>query len=57
MSNRKMTEEEKKNHLDSISFSNLVRAIDEKWSHTYIDPSITLEDPDYFDISDSQTKH
>lgn len=36
---KKMTEEEQKEHLQSISFSNLVKAIDEKWSHTYIDVS------------------
>jgi len=23
-------------YLDSMSFSNLVKAIDEKWSHTYV---------------------
>lgn len=34
----KLSEEEKKDYLESISFSNLVKAIDEKWSHTYIDP-------------------
>jgi len=34
-----MTNEEKREYLDSISFSNLVKAIDEKWSHTYIDVS------------------
>ena len=31
------TEEEKLQHLESISFSNLVKAIDEKWSHTYLE--------------------
>ena len=31
------TQEEKLEHLESISFSNLVKAIDEKWSHTYED--------------------
>jgi hypothetical protein len=36
---QKLTEEEQKEHLQSISFSNLVKAIDEKWSHTYIDVS------------------
>jgi len=36
---KKMTNEEKREYLDSISFSNLVKAIDEKWSHTYIDVS------------------
>lgn len=37
MNKTKMTQEEKLEYLDSISFSNLVRAIDEKWSHTYKD--------------------
>ncbi|MDB4378611.1 hypothetical protein N9Z41_02455 [bacterium] len=37
MNKPKMTQEEKLEYLDSISFSNLVRAIDEKWSHTYED--------------------
>jgi len=32
------TQEEKIQHLEEISFSNLVKAIDKKWSHTYIDP-------------------
>jgi hypothetical protein len=32
-----MTQEEKLEYLNSISFSNLVKAIDEKWSHTYED--------------------
>jgi hypothetical protein len=38
MSKSKMTPEEKQEYLETISFSNLVKAIDEKWSHTYIDP-------------------
>jgi len=33
-----MTKEEKQEYLEKISFSNLVKAINEKWSHTYIDP-------------------
>jgi len=36
---QKLTEEEQKEHLQSISFSNLVKAIDEKGSQTYIDVS------------------
>jgi len=35
MSKRFKTPEEQQEYLDSISFSNLVKAIDEKWSHTY----------------------
>jgi hypothetical protein len=37
MPKAKMTEKQKKEYLDSISFSNLVKAIDEKWSHTYLE--------------------
>ena len=37
MPRKKLTAEEHKKHLEEISFSNLVKAIDEKWSHTYID--------------------
>ena len=37
MSKLKMTPEEKLQHLESISFSNLVKAIDKKWSHTYLE--------------------
>jgi hypothetical protein len=33
-----------KEYLEEISFSNLVKAIDAKWGHTYIDPPLTLED-------------
>jgi len=33
-----MTKEEKQEYLEKISFSNLVKAINEKWSHAYIDP-------------------
>jgi hypothetical protein len=33
----KMTDKEKAEHMKTISFSNLVKEIDEKWSHTYID--------------------
>jgi len=38
MPRKKLTSEEHKKHLEEISFSNLVKAINEKWSHTYIDP-------------------
>jgi len=38
MPRKKLTAEEHKKHLEEISFSNLVKAINEKWSHTYIDP-------------------
>lgn len=36
-------------HLEKISFSNLVRAIDEKWSHTYqdVDPCLVQPFVDY----------
>ena len=40
MSKRKMTPEEKQEYLESISFKTLVKAIDEKWSHTYLEPII-----------------
>jgi len=38
MPKRKLTAEEQREYLKEISFSNLVKAINEKWSHTYIDP-------------------
>ena len=38
MPRKKLTAEEHKKHLEEISFSNLVKAINKKWSHTYIDP-------------------
>jgi len=47
MPKKKLTAEEKQEHLEAISFSNLVRAIDEKWSHTYIDPP-KEEDLEFF---------
>jgi len=47
MPKRKLTAEEKKEHLEAISFSNLVKAIDEKWSYTYIDPP-KEEDLEFF---------
>ena len=47
MPRKKLTVEEKKEYLESISFSNLVKAIDEKWSHTYIDP-LKEEDLEFF---------
>jgi len=37
MTKKKMAPEEKSAYLESISFSNLVKAIDEKWSHTYLE--------------------
>jgi hypothetical protein len=37
MPKSKMSPEEEQVYLESISFSNLVKAIDEKWSHTYLD--------------------
>jgi len=37
MPKRKMSPEEKREYLDSLSFTNLVKAINKKWSHTYID--------------------
>jgi hypothetical protein len=37
MPKRKLTAEEQREYLKEISFSNLVKAIDEKWSHTYVD--------------------
>jgi len=40
----KMTPEEKKEHLDKISFSNLVKEIDEKWGHTYQEYVPTKDD-------------
>jgi len=33
----KMNEKELAEHMKAISFSNLVKEINEKWSHTYID--------------------
>ena len=47
MPKKKFTTEEKKEHLEAISFSNLVKAIDEKWSHTYVDPP-KEEDLEFF---------
>lgn len=47
MPKKKLTAEEKKEHLEAISFSNLVKAIDEKWSHTYVDP-LKEEDLEFF---------
>jgi len=47
MPRKKLTVEEKKEYLESISFSNLVKAIDEKWSHTYVDPP-KEEDLEFF---------
>jgi len=44
MSKAKMTPEEKAEYLESISFSKLVEAINEKWSHTYIDYEEDNED-------------
>lgn len=44
MPKRKMSPEEKQDYLESISFSNLVKAIDEKWSHTYVDANVSEED-------------
>jgi len=40
----KMTEEEISEHMKLISFSNLVKEIDEKWSHTYIDVSNEVDE-------------
>ena len=37
MRKSKMSPEERQEYLESISFNNLVKAIDEKWSHTYVD--------------------
>jgi len=47
MPKRKLTAEEQIEYLEKISFSNLVKAIDEKWSHTYIDPP-KEEDLEFF---------
>jgi len=47
MARKKLTAEEKKEHLEAISFSNLVKAIDERWSHTYVDPP-KEEDLEFF---------
>jgi len=47
MPKKNLTAEEKQEHLEAISFSNLVKAIDEKWSHTYIDPP-KEEDLEFF---------
>jgi hypothetical protein len=47
MPKKKLTAEEKKEHLEAISFNNLVKAIDEKWSHTYVDPP-KEEDLEFF---------
>jgi len=44
MSIRKtMTTEEHQEHMQLISFSNLVKAIDEKWSHTYVELPLEME--------------
>ena len=40
----KMTEEELAKHMKAISFSNLVKEINEKWSHTYIDVSNDVDE-------------
>jgi hypothetical protein len=40
----KMTDKEKAEHMKTISFANLVREIDEKWSHTYIDVSNLVDE-------------
>jgi uncharacterized protein YprB with RNaseH-like and TPR domain len=45
-----MTKEQKQEYLEKISFSNLVKAIDEKWSHTYIDPPKEDNLEIFFDI-------
>jgi len=37
MPKRKLSKEEKEAHLKNISFENLVRELDEKWSDTYED--------------------
>lgn len=37
MSKKFKTPEEEQDYLDSISFYNLVKAIDEKWAHTYLE--------------------
>ena len=39
MASTKTAQEKRAEHLSTLSFSNLVRDIDEKWSHTYIDVS------------------
>ncbi len=41
---KKMTLKEHKEHMDSISFSSLVKAIDEKWSHTYVEIPLEIEE-------------
>jgi len=38
-------------YLEKISFKNLVKAIDKKWSHTYID--VKVEDKDISNIFDN----
>ena len=50
MARKKLTDEEQKQYLETISFSNLVKAIDEKWSHTYIDPPKEDNLEIFFDI-------
>jgi hypothetical protein len=50
MPKRKLTAEEQREYLEEISFSNLVKAIDEKWSHTYIDPPKEDNLEIFFDI-------
>jgi hypothetical protein len=53
MTKSKMTPEEREEYLDSISFSKLVKEIDEKWSHTYEEvpdqPELTDDMRDYLD--------
>jgi KaiC/GvpD/RAD55 family RecA-like ATPase len=44
MRKNKMTEEEISEHMKTISFSNLVKEINEKWSHTYIDVSNDVDE-------------
>lgn len=54
MPKKKLTDEEKEAHLEKISFSNLVKAIDEKWSHTYIDPPKEDDLEVFFDIETTE---
>jgi KaiC/GvpD/RAD55 family RecA-like ATPase len=44
MRKNKMTEEEISEHMKTISFSNLVKEINKKWSHTYIDVSNDVDE-------------
>jgi hypothetical protein len=32
-------------HLEAISFSNLIKELDEKWSHTYVNVEYTEPEP------------